>query len=461
MEKKTLEILAGLALIIMLSGPTSVYALGYFDSDGDGVIDNQDPFPNDPLKSKDSDGDGVGDNADAFPYDPNEQYDSDGDGVGDNEDKFPNNPKDSKDSDGDGAGDNTDAFPFDPAAHKDSDHDGYPDEWNKGWNQSNGITNLILDVFPNNPEEYIDTDSDGVGDNGDKFPSDPAASLDSDDDGYPNRWNDGMNQSNSTTNLTIDAFPYDPNEQYDSDGDNVGDNTDVFPNNPNIWRDPSTLPSEVVFDRNIQLSKITVGRGITFDDTYYYILNHDEEESKRKVYQFNSNFTFTGLTWDYTDHIEYPKGIVYYDNHIYIIGNKYEGEHGGQAYIFKFSKTGEHKKTTSISSNVHYVEAITSADNHLYICDSEPTRIHIYNANTLSHVGSIYISHFPSDIIVHETGDWYYLNDQSNDVKRLYLYDLDGSYQNWNIQFDGQKIELVGDTLIALSGNNIYIYKLF
>lgn len=40
----------------------------------------------------DSDGDGVPDSADAFPEDPNETLDSDGDGVGDNTDDFPENP---------------------------------------------------------------------------------------------------------------------------------------------------------------------------------------------------------------------------------------------------------------------------------------------------------------------------------------------------------------------------------
>ena len=34
------------------------------DSDGDGVGDNSDAFPNDETEQKDSDGDGIGDNAD-------------------------------------------------------------------------------------------------------------------------------------------------------------------------------------------------------------------------------------------------------------------------------------------------------------------------------------------------------------------------------------------------------------
>ena len=57
------------------------------DTDGDGVPDDDDAFPDDASETTDSDGDGVGDNADAFPNDANETMDSDGDGVGDNADQ--------------------------------------------------------------------------------------------------------------------------------------------------------------------------------------------------------------------------------------------------------------------------------------------------------------------------------------------------------------------------------------
>ncbi|MCC5067068.1 hypothetical protein LLE67_04315 [Xanthomonas campestris] len=40
------------------------------DTDGDGVPDDKDAFPNDPNESQDSDGDGIGDNADTAPDDP-------------------------------------------------------------------------------------------------------------------------------------------------------------------------------------------------------------------------------------------------------------------------------------------------------------------------------------------------------------------------------------------------------
>lgn len=69
----------------------------------------------------DTDGDGVPDNQDAFPNDPNESEDTDGDGVGDNEDVDPDNPHESVDSDNDGIPDNQDA------AQTDSDNDGVPD----------------------------------------------------------------------------------------------------------------------------------------------------------------------------------------------------------------------------------------------------------------------------------------------------------------------------------------------
>lgn len=69
---------------------TVLVRVAVIDTDGDGVPDDEDAFPNDPTEWADSDGDGRGDNSDAFPNDPNEQDDSDGDGVGDNGDPFPN-----------------------------------------------------------------------------------------------------------------------------------------------------------------------------------------------------------------------------------------------------------------------------------------------------------------------------------------------------------------------------------
>ena len=56
------------------------------DTDGDGVGDNADAFPLDPKESVDSDRDRVGDNSDVFPDDPDEAYDTDGDGIGNNAD---------------------------------------------------------------------------------------------------------------------------------------------------------------------------------------------------------------------------------------------------------------------------------------------------------------------------------------------------------------------------------------
>jgi len=82
------------------------------DSDGDGVPDSSDAFPNDPSETVDTDGDGVGDNGDAFPEDPNESVDTDSDGVGDNADNCVDTANDDQvDSDVNGEGDACDAMP--------------------------------------------------------------------------------------------------------------------------------------------------------------------------------------------------------------------------------------------------------------------------------------------------------------------------------------------------------------
>ncbi len=97
------------------------------DSDGDGVPDDEDAFPNDPTEWADTDGDGYGDNGDAFPNDSSEWADTDGDGYGDNGDVFPNDSTEWVDTDGDGYGDNGDAFPNDSTEWVDTDGDGYGD----------------------------------------------------------------------------------------------------------------------------------------------------------------------------------------------------------------------------------------------------------------------------------------------------------------------------------------------
>ncbi len=50
------------------------------DSDGDGVVDSADAFPDDPTETTDTDGDGVGDVADVFPDDPTQTGVDTGDG---------------------------------------------------------------------------------------------------------------------------------------------------------------------------------------------------------------------------------------------------------------------------------------------------------------------------------------------------------------------------------------------
>ena len=220
---------------------------GYFpDSDADGVRDNLDAFPNNPLETSDSDGDGVGDNADQFPLNPNEIIDSDGDGVGDNADQFPLNPNEIIDSDGDGVGDNSDIFPENPHEQIDSDGDGVGDnsdifpndstEWQD--TDSDGIGDNS-DVFPNDSTEWLDTDRDGVGDNADQFPLNPNEIIDSDGDGvgdnsdiFPENPYEQIDSDGDGIGDNSDVFPHDSNETLDSDADGLGDNSDIFPYNP-------------------------------------------------------------------------------------------------------------------------------------------------------------------------------------------------------------------------------------
>jgi hypothetical protein len=138
------------------------------DSDGDGVADSDDAFPDDADESVDTDEDGVGDNGDAFPEDAEESADSDGDGVGDNGDAFPEDANETMDSDEDGLGDNAEAELGTDPNNADSDGDGLSDG-----EEANGNTD---------PTD-ADSDSDGLSDGDESTSGTDPNNADSDGDG--------------------------------------------------------------------------------------------------------------------------------------------------------------------------------------------------------------------------------------------------------------------------------------
>jgi len=209
-------------------GESTVYPTGCPDSDGDGVTDIYDPWPNDPTKSVDTDSDGIANSTDDCPEEWGTSTigklgcpDADGDGYPDSEDAFPNDPDLAADADGDGAPDGIDDCPgvvgsslYDVQGCIDTDGD--------GWSDSG-------DMFPNNASEWNDTDSDGFGDNRDGCINTPGTSwrtpegcIDSDSDGMAD---------------TNDPWPHDDTRWGDSDGDGLDDIIDKCVNQAgSAWR---------------------------------------------------------------------------------------------------------------------------------------------------------------------------------------------------------------------------------
>lgn len=176
----------------------------------------------------DSDGDGVDDDEDAFPNDPNEWADSDGDGVGDNADICPGF-NDFTDSDGDGVPDGCDVCPFDP--ENDADGDGVCgdlDVCEGGDDNQNADGDSLPDFCDVCPFDAAnDADADGLCESEDNCPLVANASqMDSDADELgdacdPDDDNDGALDAD-------DNCPYDWNpDQADFDGDGAGDTCDL------------------------------------------------------------------------------------------------------------------------------------------------------------------------------------------------------------------------------------------
>ena len=281
-HNRKIAITSIVVLLLLIGGGIGGYIWYNWDSDGDGVRDEDDAFPDDSAASVDTDSDGWPDkwnkgktekdstsqpklHLDAFPNDPGASIDTDSDGYPDEW----NEGGTESDSE---TGLYLDAFPNDPSASIDTDSDGWPDEWNEGKlpEDSTSKPKLHLDDFPNDPSASFDRDSDGYPDSWnlrrtaedsttgithiDRIPNDPAASIDTDSDGWPDEWNEGKNQSNSTTGLNrLDDFPDDPAASLDSDIDGYPDewnpdkdqrnsttgisHIDALPNDPNEWND--------------------------------------------------------------------------------------------------------------------------------------------------------------------------------------------------------------------------------
>ncbi len=213
------------------------------DTDGDGFVDPEDAFTENPLQWADQDGDGYGDEVNRPGGD---------DCLTEYGTSFENNRFGCPDSDGDGWADVDDVFPNDSMQWLDSDEDGYGD--NYYWNNytivdatdSERIITLreqFGDAFPENDEQWNDTDGDGWGDNAssyfnpDSFPTEPSQWNDGDGDGFGDNFTLGAFQPDDCPEIAGSSIKLTPNGQWgciDSDGDGASDLVDPCPWDPEI-----------------------------------------------------------------------------------------------------------------------------------------------------------------------------------------------------------------------------------
>jgi alpha-tubulin suppressor-like RCC1 family protein len=228
-----------------LTFPGGYTAIGYTDSDGDGVIDLDDRCQGhddsvdvdedglidgcDPLI--DIDGDGISDNEDDFPYDSSEWIDTDGDGTGDNSDLcqgyddavdvdidgIPDGCDSLIDSDNDGISDAEDQCPgYDD--NDDTDGDGLANACDFD-DDGDGVSDSY-DLCPGSDDE-VDEDSDGTPDDCDDI-------IDSDFDGISDT-DDECDGYDDIIDIDSDGTPDGCDDFIDSDHDGYPDSTDVCP----------------------------------------------------------------------------------------------------------------------------------------------------------------------------------------------------------------------------------------
>ena len=205
------------------------------DTDGDGFVDPEDAFPENPLQWSDQDGDGYGDEVnrpggddcpDLFGLsNQNNRYgclDSDGDGWADEDDTFPQDGDQWVDTDGDGYGDN---YFWTLTFIEDQDN---PDRFIELRQQSG-------DAFPDFSSEWSDQDGDGYGDNfSDEFPLEVTQWIDQDGDGYGDNFTSGAFQPDDCEKVPGQSYR-DGFGCLDSDLDGMSDTSDPCPWDPEIF----------------------------------------------------------------------------------------------------------------------------------------------------------------------------------------------------------------------------------
>ena len=213
------------------------------DTDGDGFVDPEDAFPENPLQWADQDGDGYGDQVNrAGGDDCLTEY-----GLSNENNRFG-----CPDSDGDGWADVDDDFPNDGNQWIDSDGDGYGDNyyWNNYTVVDESDPDRIItlreqfgDAFPEEFEQWNDTDGDGYGDNvssyfkPDYFYLEPTQWSDGDGDGYGDNFTAGAHQPDDCPNEYGTSRKTTSNGQWgclDSDSDGVSDIVDPCPWDPEV-----------------------------------------------------------------------------------------------------------------------------------------------------------------------------------------------------------------------------------
>lgn len=199
------------------------------DSDGDGINNDQDAFPDNAQETIDTDADGVGDSSDNCPAASNaDQADTDSDGVGDVCDTA---TTPDADTDDDGVNDGVDNCPS--VANTDqlnTDNDTQGNACDSD-DDGDGVSDSDETTQGSNP---LLNDSDGDGDNDGADNCVLVANADqlnSDSDSQGNVCD--TDDDNDGTPDSTDDFPLDADETTDTDDDGIGNNTDNCPSTAN------------------------------------------------------------------------------------------------------------------------------------------------------------------------------------------------------------------------------------
>jgi hypothetical protein len=182
-----------------------------------------------------------------------------------------------------------------------------------------------------------------------------------------------------------------------------------------------------------------VGKSITWDGTYFWVLASDNY-----VYKFNASGVYQS-NFSVSSQTNNPQGIVWDGSHLWVVGYT-------QQALFKYNTSGAYQSVSiSVSQNTSPRD-VSWDGTHFYVINNSTAIVYKYNASG-SYIGNFLVSSQDSSPFgITWDGTYFWVIGTTTD--KAYAYNSSFVYQNKSFSFAGQETTPYG---AGVQGSSVWV----